>query len=167
MVQVKAALKAPGEVFPIERAYSYEPVEFQGPVAFPEPIRFLGSLVCVGHSIEVTGEIRARLRLVCNRCNEPYEQLLRLPFSETFTVDHEEEAFRIQNGSQISLSEPVFTNIPMNLPMERLCEDSCKGLCPVCGVNRNKIPCACSQSVQAEASNPFSALQGLIDNEEV
>ena len=167
MIQIKTAFKAPGEIFPLEKEYFYEAVDFQGAVEFIGPVRFCGSFSCVGQSIEVTGEIRAKLRLMCNRCNEPYERALCLPFSETFSHNSEEEELRIQNGSLISLSEPILGYILMNLPMERLCKDSCKGVCPVCGVNRNEIPCSCSQSVQAEASNPFSALQRLMDDEEV
>jgi len=29
------------------------------------------------------------------------------------------------------------------LPMQRVCNDNCKGICPVCGQNRNQKDCGC------------------------
>jgi len=29
------------------------------------------------------------------------------------------------------------------LPMKPLCREDCKGLCPVCGINRNRETCTC------------------------
>jgi uncharacterized protein len=29
------------------------------------------------------------------------------------------------------------------LPMKPLCREDCKGLCPICGVNRNRETCSC------------------------
>lgn len=62
MIQIKTAFKAPGEIFPLEKEYFYEALDFQGAVEFIGPVRFCGSFSCVGQSIEVTGEIRAKLR---------------------------------------------------------------------------------------------------------
>jgi len=29
------------------------------------------------------------------------------------------------------------------LPMQRVCSEVCKGICPVCGRNRNEVDCDC------------------------
>ena len=29
------------------------------------------------------------------------------------------------------------------LPMKPLCREDCRGLCPVCGINRNRETCSC------------------------
>ena len=38
------------------------------------------------------------------------------------------------------------------------------GLCPVCGANRNKVPCTCQEG--GERQNPFSALSKLLTEDE-
>jgi len=42
----------------------------------------------------------------------------------------------------------------LQAPRHPLCQEDCRGLCPVCGKNWNKGPCACP----AEAAMPESAL---------
>jgi len=29
------------------------------------------------------------------------------------------------------------------LPMQRVCREDCKGICPFCGANRNEVACEC------------------------
>jgi uncharacterized protein len=31
------------------------------------------------------------------------------------------------------------------LPMKPLCRDDCRGLCPVCGIDRNRHSCRCTR----------------------
>lgn len=40
-------------------------------------------------------------------------------------------------------AELVREQFELQAPMHPLCEDACKGLCPVCGKNWNKGPCGC------------------------
>lgn len=46
---------------------------------------------------------------------------------------------------QIDLREVVREQLYLALPMKPLCQEDCKGLCPVCGVNRNRETCTCQQ----------------------
>ena len=66
----------------------------------------------------------------------------------------------------IEIDRCICNSILMSLELLRICTPQCKGLCPVCGVNRNQVSCSCSQS-KPEKDNPFSVLQGLLNNEEV
>ena len=46
---------------------------------------------------------------------------------------------------QIDLDRVVETETTLAIPMKPLCDPGCRGLCPVCGVNRNLNPCACAE----------------------
>jgi hypothetical protein len=41
------------------------------------------------------------------------------------------------------LSEIAAEQIYLGLPLKPVCKNDCRGLCPVCGVNRNLEECAC------------------------
>jgi uncharacterized protein len=43
----------------------------------------------------------------------------------------------------IDLGEMMRDEFYLALPMKPLCRADCKGICPVCGVNRNREACAC------------------------
>ena len=59
----------------------------------------------------------------------------------------EEEVIAIAEyrDDKIDLNEVVREQLYLALPMKPLCREDCKGLCPVCGVNRNRETCACQQ----------------------
>ncbi len=43
----------------------------------------------------------------------------------------------------IDLGDVIREQLYLALPMKPLCQESCKGLCPVCGANRNRETCQC------------------------
>ncbi len=45
----------------------------------------------------------------------------------------------------IDLGEIMRDEFYLALPMKPLCRADCKGLCPVCGVNRNRETCTCRE----------------------
>jgi len=52
-------------------------------------------------------------------------------------------------------------NIILNLPVKKVCDDNCKGLCPRCGVNLNEKTCDCKD----ENINPqLEVLKKFFDN---
>ncbi len=47
------------------------------------------------------------------------------------------------SGNNIDLSVGIREAIVLSLPITFLCREQCRGLCPVCGINRNKTKCKC------------------------
>ena len=47
-----------------------------------------------------------------------------------------------QHGT-LDLTALLETETTLALPMKPLCREDCRGLCPVCGGNRNTTDCAC------------------------
>jgi uncharacterized protein len=43
--------------------------------------------------------------------------------------------------------------------------EDCKGLCPVCGADRNEKACSCAVATMPEKENPFAALKKIIKPE--
>jgi uncharacterized protein len=52
----------------------------------------------------------------------------------------DEEAFTFE-GDQLDLRPMVRELAIVELPAAPLCRDECRGLCPVCGVDRNTLDC--------------------------
>ncbi|HEU5319946.1 MAG TPA: DUF177 domain-containing protein, partial [Methylomirabilota bacterium] len=46
-------------------------------------------------------------------------------------------------NDQFDVARVVETETTLALPMKPLCRADCRGLCPVCGANRNVTECAC------------------------
>jgi uncharacterized protein len=121
----------------------------------------------------VDGSARFTADLLCSRCAEPY------PFANdsTFHVrfrprpepsgeeneeieigDAEELDVEFYSERTIPLKDLALEQIQLSIPMKPLCEESCLGLCPVCGKNRSREACECENSVVDER---WDALRGL------
>ncbi len=126
-------------------------------------LRQAGPLKAAGKAELVTGalgEIRVSGRLVvpmeadCDRCLEP----ARFPIDSGFTlyyrpvdegygdekeIDAGEAEMGFYDGEGLELNDVLREFVLLSLPMQRVCSEDCKGICPECGQNRNQIECHC------------------------
>jgi uncharacterized protein len=107
----------------------------------------------------------------CRRCLEPFEEDLHAhfelqyrPIKEDEMVDEfQDEAEGISRYEEevIDMSEDVRKYIVLEIPLWPLCDESCKGLCPYCGQNRNYVSCDCEERERMKSSK-FAVLAELI-----
>jgi uncharacterized protein len=128
--------------------------------------------------VRLTGRVRTTLEVDCGRCLEPFSipvdsevDLLFLPEAgdDAAKPAGEREVHDAEVGvsyykdETIDLGEVMRDEFYLALPMKPLCKDDCKGLCPVCGVNRNRDTCAC----KADWVDPrMEALKTLLKNKD-
>ena len=62
------------------------------------------------------------------------------------------------HGSEIQLDRYVGEIVVLALPVQPVCREECRGLCPRCGVDRNSETCDCSEE---RPRSPFAALEKL------
>lgn len=143
----------------------------QPPLEVEGPVRFAGRIYRVGDAVNATGTVGGRLLLACGRClkeyAEPFEDELLAVFLPRATVNPSGEEVELTGDDldvtlfdedQIDLYGPVRDAVALALPMQPLCDEECKGLCPVCGADRNETDCGCEPS---RGDNPFAALKKL------
>ena len=104
---------------------------------------------------ELTGELHAKIRISCARCLKPVELPIDVEFTERFVRAvswRDEEQHELQqadlnlsvfDGASIDLDDLVKEEITLAVPAQALCRENCKGLCPVCGADRNVQSCSC------------------------
>ena len=56
----------------------------------------------------------------------------------------DEESILVAPEGKIGLEEIAEEQLYLNLPLKPICRESCKGLCPTCGTNRNLGACTCA-----------------------
>jgi uncharacterized protein len=140
-----------------------EGLRIEGTTAFPhpfaEPVWTLETLSLFlerdGEEVLVGGRLAALVPQVCGRCLEPFTFRVVADVDTRFvprprgvrdeevelTADDLEVDFYDQD--LLDLDRLIQTETMLGLPMKPLCQGSCRGLCPVCGGNRNTTPCAC------------------------
>jgi uncharacterized protein len=126
------------------------------------------------NKVRVTGRVATTLQLACSRCLEPFD----VPVDTTFDalllpaevntgageqeVADEDLGVSFYEDETIDLAGLMREQFYLALPMKPLCQPDCKGLCPVCGINRNRETCDCEN----EWTDPrFDALKRLTGNQ--
>ena len=167
LLSVQKALQMQGERLAFEVEMPVEPFEFCGDtIRFEKPVHVEGRMVGIEDRIELEGTIKADICSTCVRCLGDAAFQLEVPFTEKYLreEDPEEPDAFLYEASAVDLDQMVMGNLVMNLPMQILCKEDCKGLCPSCGKNLNEGPCDCDLTPVNPA---FAALQALkLDGED-
>ncbi len=86
----------------------------------------------------------------CDRCLERFERgfrgALRALGRRGSAGEHElgdEDGVLFHDGQKLDLAPEVRQAVILQLPLQLVCEDACRGLCPSCGANLNQAACDC------------------------
>jgi len=133
----------------------------------------------MGSHLYLEGALSGALDLECSRCLARYRVALREPFRLVLEpagarVPSEPEAARDlarlgmclgdelevgwYQGPEIDLGGLARELVALAPPVQPLCREQCRGLCPRCGADRNIERCACEEERPA---SPFAALAAL------
>jgi uncharacterized protein len=63
----------------------------------------------------------------------------------------------------LNLDELIRHHLITNLPIQVLCQQECRGLCPRCGANLNQGDCDCPVET---IDSPFAGLAALLNDED-
>ncbi len=122
------------------------------------PLRATGSAELLPNTegeIRIRGHFSVQVETECDRCLEAanypldadfdlfYEPASATPPAEEVEIDAGESEIGFYEGEGLDLEGVLREQILLALPMRRVCREECKGICPVCGDNRNLTDCGC------------------------
>jgi uncharacterized protein len=120
--------------------------------------------------IVVQGVLHAQRSVECVRCLTLVDAPIEFPFEELFVLptnpqaeDPDNKDYVINEGGDIDLTPIIREEGIVAVPMQVLCQQECKGLCPNCGQNLNEGTCTCAQ----ENIDPrLASLRNLLDEQQ-
>lgn len=138
------------------------------------PVRARMKLSREGDEIRLAGEIDAELETTCVRCLEPVHSTIKASLAlvvkrggarrgadmpEEIELDASDLDIELTEGAGLDLNETVMEEIIASMPVYPLCREDCKGICPDCGADLNRAPCACGDGPKGDPR--FAALARL------
>lgn len=108
--------------------------------------------------LRLEARLAYRQTLTCTRCLEPVERSVTEEIelaidtgaSEPMLGEHELLATELKtlfvDGDGLDTTPILLEQIQLNIPMKPLCREECRGLCPYCGIDRNRARCTCAES---------------------
>ena len=147
-IRVANAIRQTGELFPFETAELFSDQAYgERIVSFTEPVAVSGTVVYDGKAFTVSGRAEASIHTECARCAKPFAERVAFSFAERFVKGEDEapdgETYPY-SGDELLLDKAVLDNLFLEIPIASVCREDCKGLCPVCGADRNMTACDCT-----------------------
>lgn len=125
----------------------------------------------IGMGFTVKGSFETTVELQCRRCLKFLPYKLVAEIDEIYTtkrgeilpkklLNRDELSTFLFNGEEINIKEAIRQNIIVSIPPYPLCNENCKGLCPICGKNLNEEICEHIEFLEKEdiEENPFYKL---------
>ena len=126
----------------------------------------------IGRDVFIKGTFSAVANFSCSRCLEAFPHSLDISFQHTLRpLNKEVQKIREQElipedleygyyeEDVILLDQLIEEHLLFAVPMKPLCTETCRGLCSLCGINKNKDDCSCSKK---EKDSPFDNLKHFI-----
>jgi uncharacterized protein len=114
----------------------------------------------VGQGILVRGKLATTVELECTRCLTTFQSATQFEIEEEFKPtldintgtrlvqeDGQDQATLIDERHILDLGEIVRQDLMLSLPPSPVCRPDCRGLCPICGQDRNEASCDCQPEV--------------------
>ncbi len=156
------------KVLELHLVYEMESIRYLGDdIKFISPISFNGKVYHLNQDIYIEGTIEGIAELTCYRCLKKFHKNIigtiheKLIKKESLPVADGEDDLVIKNNT-IDIATVIENTLILSLPMKIICNDQCKGLCPVCGINRNDHTCHCKQD---ETHPEFAKLKALLQED--
>ncbi len=108
------------------------------------------------------GNFKAATDLECVRCLDPFTQPMNWSFTDLYAFDKSnitDSGLLVPEDGQIDMEPLMREYALLEIPISPVCKPDCKGLCPVCGENLNKVDCG----HRPESESPFGALKDLLE----
>ena len=138
------------------------------------PPRVYGDVRIEGDRAKVNGRVTGRIQLECDRCLKPVELAVDSKFKLEYVTPKEYQALQegdlteeelnlvTFDGEAIDVDALVTEELLLATPDHLVCDEACKGMCAVCGVNKNVAECTCETK---ETDPRWAGLKELVNGE--
>jgi len=124
-----------------------------------------GTVLFLGKdTFRVEGTLEIPYKTHCARCVADVIGCLKVDFTEEFAKEENDENLDryLFTGSRMELAQMIGDLVFVHFPAKSVCKEDCAGLCPICGQDRNVVPCSCSVPLEGNNNNT-KPLAGLAE----
>ena len=132
-------------------------------IEIKDKIHIIGAIKKISARIFFQGELTFISKLTCSLCGKEFQKAIKekiyteyiksLPSlkEKPLKLKVDELDVEYYNGDFFSIESSIHDTAILAIPFAPKCKEDCKGLCPVCGANLNKVNCGC----KVEKYNPL------------
>ena len=140
------------EGVPTDVQHIYDPkkmdIEFVD-LKYLRDLKLEGTVEKAPDTLIFRGQLATEIERTCGRCLTTAPS----PFDELFEFFYE-----IEGKEEIDTTDDIREVLLLDHPLSFVCRESCKGLCPHCGINLNELQCDCEKKA---GSKSFASLKEI------
>jgi uncharacterized protein len=132
---------------------------------FANPIAASLSIYKGTHEITINGTLETDLDLECDRCLADYQLNIQTDFCAILSQRKKSAA---ENDESIILITPTTFEVDLTpfardalllaIPMKKVCNENCRGICAGCGADLNREKCRCTRLANDDRWQPLKNL---------
>ena len=158
-----------GPAHRVERAFPASAFASEDAFAVASPVELQLNVRKDGDKYSLLGRRATTVRRDCCRCLEPFDVATELDIDVRYLphgvntgegeheISDDDLSIAFYRDDEIDLGGLVREQLQLAAPMKPLCDDGCRGLCPVCGANRNREACGCDTTWRDPRLEPLRA----------
>lgn len=144
ILDLSQVLTADGAQLSIDGEISVEDMSLNGQdIHFTCPVEVRGNVKNISGVLSLELSCKAQFDTQCSRCLDTVSKELEFDVSERMAKSSTDDEVFIIDSHEFDLDEMVIKAFGLELPINYMCSEDCKGLCHVCGCNLNHTQCDC------------------------
>ena len=150
LFELKSVFLADGESSEIRYELDITDIDIDGIFPFTSPVSVTATAVNRASLVTLTLDCEYGFCRPCDRCGAELSGTEHKRFEHRLVqtlVDETNDDYIETPDFTLELDAVVISDIILHYPQKFLCSEDCKGLCPVCGKNRNEGDCGCDKTV--------------------
>ncbi len=164
LLNVQKIINAPGERIAFQFELDLSDVDFGGRYPVQNPVVVTGDVRNVAGMLLLQFTAETVLQSVCDRCLKEFDNPKSVHYecmlAEELEDEENDDILLLEDGC-VDLGELARTVFILEMDTKTLCSESCKGICPGCGVDLNQGSCTCKK----EADPRLAVLAKLLDRD--
>ena len=144
LLDVKAVRRTPGASLPFSFELDLSGETFYGENRLTAPVKVEGTLYNRAGMLGLSEKIVYVVHTLCGRCARPVttEKTVELdrPVADERANEEDDDILLIEDDC-IDAAAVAEEAVVLDMDLVYLCRPDCKGLCPICGADRNEVDC--------------------------
>ena len=150
-LNLKRFAQEPGAALPFDYEMDLSQVEWNGQRPFSHGVHIKGKVRNMAGAMLLNVRLSTVLSLLCDRCAQPFEKEKTVEYETLLAFELEngesDEIVLLDKDGVLELDELMQEVFLLEMDMNNLCSEDCKGLCSGCGADLNREPCRCKKEI--------------------
>jgi uncharacterized protein len=122
---------------------------------YADGVRVVATIAPISHGVYMEGFVEGTETETCVRCLEQFVRATKVPLEEAWSEDVAPDDALVSDVSPlvdrtIDLDDLVVQLLEVDEPLAAVCDERCKGICSMCGCNKNVTVCSCEEHIVDE-----------------